>query len=156
MVMLKRTPLLVVVGLIVAACAASGTETTTSPNDPTTTTGPTTTAQPATSGEAGPVVEIVSPEHLSSHEAVFDPATEEFGAQVSLSASIAQFDNDSVTVEWFSSEEGFLGAGETIIATIHTGQSDAAQPHITVRATDQQGMVGEATIQIIVFIPSDT
>ena len=65
-------------------------------------------------------------------------------------------DGDGFTVEWFSSDEGFLGTGESLIVVLYTGQFDAAQPHITARATDQWGAVSEDVVQIVVWIPSDT
>jgi hypothetical protein len=71
-------------------------------------------------------------------------------------AVVSDPDGDPVTVEWISSDEGSLGTGESIVATVHTGEFDAAQPQITARATDQWGAVSEATVQIIVVIPSDT
>jgi hypothetical protein len=121
-----------------------------------TTAPPTSTIQPPPPDNRAPTVEIVSPAHLSSHQATFDAATQRFGAAVSLAATVSDPDGDTVTVDWVSSDQGSLGTGESIIATVYTGEFDAAQPHITARATDQWGATTEATIQIIVVIPSDT
>ena len=74
---------------------------------------------------------------------------------MSLSAIVSDPDGDDVTVQWISSDEGALGTGESIVAILRTGQFDSAQPRITARATDQWGVATEASVQIIVWIPSD-
>ena len=146
----------------------SSTTTTTAPTT-TTTTSPTTTAtsstttQPTTTtstlavppNNKPPIVEIISPANLSSHIAVLDDSGQRFGAAISLSAVVSDPDGDEVSVKWSSSDEGGLGTGESIIATLHTGQFDSAQPIITARAVDQWGVATEASVQIIVWIPSD-
>ena len=116
---------------------------------------PTTKVDPAPPDNQPPLVEIVSPAHLSSHQAKLIEEENRFGATVSLAAVVSDPDGDEFTVEWFSSDEGFLGTGESLIVVLHTGQFDAAQPHITARATDQWGVVSEDVVQIVVWIPSD-
>ena len=86
---------------------------------------------------------------------MLDDSGQRFGAAVSLSAIVSDADGDDVTVKWFSSDEGALGTGESIIVTLRTGQFDSAQPVITARAIDQWGVATEASVQIIVWIPSD-
>ncbi len=86
---------------------------------------------------------------------MYDPNTQRFGAAVSLSAIVSDPNGDPVTVQWISSDEGYLGSGESIIAVLHTGQFDSAQPSITAQATDQWGAHTETSVQIIVWIPSD-
>lgn len=120
------------------------------------TTTTTTTTLTAPPGNRPPTVEITAPAHLSLHEASYDPTTGLFGAAVSLSAVADDPDGDAITIDWFSGDEGFLGSGDSIIAVLHTGEFDAAQPTITARARDQWGSAGAATIQIVVVIPSDT
>jgi hypothetical protein len=109
----------------------------------------------APSDNQAPTVEITSPENLSSHVAVFDASTRSFGAAVSLSASVSDPDGDRVTVRWFSSDEGYLGTGEQIVAILHTGQSDSAQPRITARATDRWGATTETSVQVSPWVCSD-
>jgi hypothetical protein len=101
-------------------------------------------------------VKIISPGNLSSHVASYDASTGRFGAAVSMSAVVTDPNGDTVSVRWYSSDEGFLGSGESIVATLYTGQFDSAQPRITARATDKWGATTEASVQIIVWIPSDT
>lgn len=121
----------------------------------TTTTTTTTTSPPPPAGNHSPTVSIASPPHLSSHqEARFDTSTGRFGAAIEFSAVASDADGDSITVRWYSSIEGYLGSGAVLTATIHTQGSDSTQPFITARATDQWGVATEATIQIIVSIPS--
>jgi hypothetical protein len=86
---------------------------------------------------------------------VYDANTQRFGAAVSLSALVSDPNGDPVTVQWISSDEGYLGSGESIIAVLHTGLYDSAQPRITARVIDQWNTATEATIQVIVWIPSD-
>ena len=64
-------------------------------------------------------------------------------------------DGDPVNVEWDSSLSGYLGTGEFITASLVT-MYDSSQPFITAKATDPRGAVSEDTIQVIVWIPSDT
>ena len=107
------------------------------------------------SDNQAPTVEITSPANLSSHVAVFDASTRSFGAAVSLSANVSDSNRDHVTVRWFSSDDGYLGTGESIVATLHTGQSDSAQPFITARATDRWGATTAASVQVSPWNPSD-
>lgn len=116
----------------------------------------TSTTVPVPADNRPPTVEIISPGNLSSHIAVCDPDTQRCGAAVSLSAVVSDPNGDPVTVQWISSDEGYIGTGESIIAVFHTGNYDSAQPTITARAIDQWNTVTEATVQIIVWIPSDT
>lgn len=138
------------------------TSTTTTTTVVVTTTSAENPSPPTTSGEApppnneAPQVEITSPAHLSSHQAEFIQEENRFGATVSLAATVSDPDSDPFTVEWFSSHEGFLGTGESLTVVLHTGQFDSAQPRITARATDKWGAVAESSVQIVVWIPSDT
>jgi hypothetical protein len=102
-----------------------------------------------------PTVEVTSPANLSSHVAVFDASTRSFGATVSLSANVSDSNRDHVTVRWFSSDDGYLGTGESIVATLYTGQSDSAQPRITAQATDRWGATTATSIQVSSWICSD-
>jgi hypothetical protein len=108
-----------------------------------------------TSNEA-PTVEITSPANLSSHVALFDAGTRRFGAAVFFSANVSDPNGDHVTVRWFSSDDGYLGTGGQIVAILHTGQSDSAQPRITALATDRWGATTVASIQVSPWICSDT
>jgi hypothetical protein len=101
-------------------------------------------------------VSISSPANLSQHKASYDATTGRFGAAITFTALANDTDGDPVTVQWYSSLEGYLGAGATLTATIYTQGSDSTQPFITARATDQWGVEATATIQIIVWIPSET
>ena len=98
---------------------------------------------------------ITSPGNLSSHVAAFDRESLAFKAVVSMSASTSDPNGDQVTVDWFSSLSGYLGTGKFITASLITIH-DASQPFITARATDPYGATSEDTIQIIVWVPSDT
>jgi hypothetical protein len=150
----------------------AGSATTSSPASTTTTVAPTTTsratpttattATPATTttitapeGNEPPEIEIVSPEALSSHTAAYDVALKDFGANVALSSIASDPNGDTVTVTWSSSTQGFLGTGESIVAWLSTGKSDVSQPVITATATDQWGTAMSASVQIIVWIPSE-
>ena len=135
--------------------SSTSSSTTTSSPTTTTTTPPTTTTLAIPPDNKPPSVEIISPTNLSSHVAVLDDAGQRFGAAVSLSAVVSDPNGDDVSVQWFSSDEGALGTGESIVAILHTGQFDSAQPVITARATDQWGVTTEASVQILVWIPSD-
>jgi hypothetical protein len=72
-----------------------------------------------------------------------------------MSANAVDPDGDPVTIDWYSSLSGYLGTGESITASLTT-ISDSSQPFITARATDPFGATSEASIQIIVWVPSDT
>lgn len=150
-----------------------GRTTTSSTSSTTTTVAPTTTARatstttttkaPATTttitapeGNEPPKIEIVSPAALSSHTAAYNVALKDFGANVALSSIASDPNGDTVTVTWSSSTQGFLGTGESIVAWLSTGKSDASQPVITATATDQWGTATSVSVQIIVWIPSDT
>jgi hypothetical protein len=109
----------------------------------------------APSNNQAPTVEIISPTNLSSHVAVFDASTRRFGAAVSFSANVSDPNGDHVTVRWFSSDDGYLGTGEQIVAILHTGQSDSAQPRITARATDRWGATTVAFVHVSSWICSD-
>jgi hypothetical protein len=123
----------------------------------TTTTAPaTTTTITAPEGNEPPEIEIVSPGALSSHTAAYDVTRKDFGANVALSSIASDPNGDTVTVTWSSSTQGFLGTGESIVAWLSTGKSDASQPVITATATDQWGTATSVSVQIIVWIPSDT
>lgn len=126
--------------------------TTTSSAPPTTATTTTITAPP---GNHAPSVEIISPGHLSAHTAGYNVELEDFGAFISLSSIASDEDGDPVTVTWSSSATGPLGKGESIVAWISTQGSDASQPVLTATATDQWGVSTTASVQIIVWIPSD-
>jgi hypothetical protein len=135
--------------------SSSTSTTTTTTSTTTTTTQPTTTTLAIPPDNKPPSVEIISPANLSSHIAVLDTETNRFGAAVSLSAIVSDPNGDDFVVQWFSSDQGALGTGESIVAILSTGQFDSAQPFITARATDQWGVTTEASVQIIVWIPSD-
>lgn len=98
----------------------------------------------------------MSPAALSSHTASYDATRKDFGANVVLSSIASDPNGDDVTVTWSSSTQGFLGTGESIVAWLSTGKSDASQPVITATATDQWGTASSESVQIIVWIPSDT
>ena len=106
------------------------------------------------SGNQPPSALITAPVHLSNHQASFSGGR--FGATINFTSIAVDPDGDSVTVEWFSSLEGFLGTGKNLTTTIHTGASDSSQPFITVRVTDQWGRSSEHQIQVVVWIPSTT
>jgi len=78
-----------------------------------------------------------------------------FRAVVSISADASDPDGDPVSIDWYSSAGGYLGSGEFITASLVT-ESDSSQPYITARVTDQYGATAEDSIQIIVWVPSDT
>ncbi len=107
------------------------------------------------SNNQAPTVEITSPANLSSHVAVFDASTRRFGAAVSFSADVSDPNGDHVTVRWFSSDDGYLGTGEQIVAILYTGQSDSAQPRITALATDRWGATTAVSVQVSPWICSD-
>ena len=131
--------------------AATTTSTTTSTTVP----APTSTTLAPPSDNRPPEVAITAPGNLSSHLAAYDTDSLAFLAVVSMSASAVDPDGDPVTIDWFSSVSGYLGTGESITASLITIY-DSSQPFITARATDPYGATSEATIQIIVWVPSDT
>jgi hypothetical protein len=151
-------------GTTPSSTATSSTSTTTTVAVTTTTAGATTsTTAPATTttitapeGNEPPEIEIVSPAALSAHTAAYDVDRKDFGANVALSAIASDPNGDAVTVTWSSSTQGSLGTGESIVAFLSTGGSDASQPVITATATDQWGTATAISVQIIVWIPSDT
>ncbi len=135
---------------------AEPTTTTESPTTTTTTKPPsTTTTITAPEGNEPPTIEIISPAALSAHTASYDADRDDFGANVALSAIATDPNDDDVTVTWSSSTQGGLGTGESIVAFLSTGGSDASQPIITATATDQWGASTSVSVQIIVWIPSD-
>ncbi len=134
--------------------SSTTTTTTTNPPPPPTTT--TTTAPSEPSGNLPPSASITFPPDLSAHQASFDPGAGLFGAAIAFTADATDPNGDPITVQWFSSDEGLLGTGPNLTATIHTIGSDSSQPFITVRVTDQWGRVTESQIQIIVVIWSST
>ena len=147
-----------------SSTATSSTSTTsTAPQTTTTATATTSTTAPATTttitapeGNEPPEIEIVSPAALSAHTAAYDADRKDFGANVALSAIASDRNGDELTVTWSSSTQGFLGTGESIVAFLSTGGSDASQPVITATAFDQWGATTSESVQIIVWIPSDT
>jgi len=102
------------------------------------------------SGSGAPVLEITSPVHLSSHEASYDAAAGLFGATVGLSADVAGFGPD-VGVAWISSEEGFLGFGESITADLHIKVYDSAQHTITVLAFQGAGVIRSDRVELNIW-----
>lgn len=132
--------------------------TTTTTRATTTTTRPTTTtttiAIPA--GNRAPDVTITSPGNLASFIAAYNASTGTFGSSVTLSATATDADGDPVTIEWYSSDQGYLGSGASISAFLNTINSDASQPIITARAIDQWGVSSDSSVQVIVWIPSPT
>jgi hypothetical protein len=102
-----------------------------------------------------PTVAITSPANLSSHVASYDSGSKSFSATVSLSADVSDPDRDHVTLQWFSSDGGYLGTGKSIVAKLSTGQSGSSQPWVTARATDRWGAVTETSVQVNCWIPSD-
>ena len=134
--------------------ATSTTTTTTRPRVTTTTKSPVTTTIPA--GNRPPTVEILAPAALSAHVATYDAARKDFGAYVELSASASDPDGDTFEIRWSANTEGSLGSGDTRTVWLSTKGSDAAQPVITATAVDQWGTSTSASVQVIVWIPSDT
>ena len=137
------------------------TTTTTSPSTTTTTRATTTTAAPTTTttipaDNEPPTVEITAPGALTAHVAAYDTDQEDFGAYLDLAATVADPNGDPVEVQWSASTQGFLGTGTSLTAWFSTRGSDATQPVITATAIDQWGTSSSQSIQIIVWIPSDT
>lgn len=126
--------------------------TTTTTTKPTSTT--TTIAVPA--GNRAPEVVITSPGNLAAFIAEYNASSGKFGSPVTLTASATDADGDPVTIEWYSSLEGYLGSGTSISVMLNTIDSDSSQPVITARAIDQWGVSTDSSIQVIVWIPSPT
>ncbi len=103
-----------------------------------------------------PVLDMVAPASLAAYTASYDADRGDFGANVALSAVVSDPNGDPVTVTWSSSTQGALGTGESIVAFLSTGGYDASQPIITATATDIWGAATSVSVQIIVWIPSDT
>jgi hypothetical protein len=103
-----------------------------------------------------PSLEIIFPTALTAYIASYDVGRKDFGTNVSLSAVVSDPNGDAVTVTWSSSTQGALGTGESIVAFLSTGGYDASQPIITATATDVWGVATSLSVQIIVWIPSDT
>lgn len=114
----------------------------------------TTTTTRAPSGST-PVATILGPDPLTAYQAEYSTEDGMFGAVVSLVADVSDLDGDVVAIEWFSSDEGYLGSGATLSPRIHTIDSDSSQPTLTLRVTDSEGNVVETSVQVIVWIPSD-
>lgn len=134
---------------------------TTAPSATTSTTRPLTTVTSGTDGTGdgggsnrAPSVSITSPGSGQRFEAFYNAATGRFVAVVGLSASVSDPDGDSYTVEWFSSDDGFLGSGQSISAAL-SPVLDTGQPTITARVTDAGGAVSQASVSVIVWIRSD-
>ncbi len=125
---------------------------------PTTTKPPTTTTTTLVVPEDNvpPLLDMVAPTHLASYTASYDADREDFGANVALSAVVSDPNGDAVTVTWSSSTQGALGTGESIVVFLSTGGYDASQPVITATAADIWGAETSVSVQIIVWIPSDT
>jgi len=126
--------------------------TTTTTTKATTTT--TTIAVPA--GNRAPEVVITSPGNLAAFIAEYIASSGKFGSPVTLTATATDADGDPVTIEWYSSMEGYLGSGDSISVMLHTIDSDSSQPVITARAIDRWGVSSDASVQVIVWIPSPT
>lgn len=112
------------------------------------------TTLPGATPNAAPRVSITSPGSGSRYAATYNPADGSFGAVVSFSASVSDPEGDGYTIEWFSSLDGYLGSGASISARLRP-RGDASQPVITAVVTDVTGARGEASVQVVVWIPSD-
>ncbi|RLE13017.1 MAG: hypothetical protein DRJ28_08120 [Actinobacteria bacterium] len=143
----------------------STTATTEIPSTTSTTAVPTTTTKPPATttttlfvpeDNEPPVLDMLAPKSLAAYTASYDPDREDFGANVLLSAVVSDPNGDEVTVVWSSSTQGALGTGESMFAFLSTGGFDASQPFITATATDIWGAATSVSVQIIVWIPSDT
>ena len=129
--------------------------TTTTRATTTTTTAPTTTTTIPADNEP-PTVQITAPGALTAHVAAYDTDQEDFGAYLDLAATASDPNGDPVEVRWSASTQGFLGTGTSLTAWFSTRGSDATQPVITATAVDRWGTSTSQSIQIIVWIPSDT
>jgi hypothetical protein len=107
-------------------------------------------------GNRAPEVVITSPGNLAAFTAEYIASSGKFGSPVTLTATATDADGDPVTIEWYSSMEGYLGSGDSISVMLHTIDSDSSQPIITARAIDQWGVSTDASVQVIVWIPSPT
>ena len=137
----------------------ASTTTTTVPQSTTTTTidsATTTTTEPAQGENRPPTVTITAPANLSSFPASFDPSRFDFGALVAFSAVADDPDGDEVTVTWSVSNLGVVGEGPEVTVWLSTFGSDTAQPVITAVARDPSGATASDSVQVIVWIPSDT
>ena len=132
--------------------------TTTVPQTTTTTidSATTTTTEPAQGENRPPTVTITAPANLSSFPASFDPSRFDFGALVAFSAVADDPDGDEVTVTWSVSNLGVVGEGPEVTVWLSTFGSDTAQPVITAVARDPSGATASDSVQVIVWIPSDT
>ncbi len=143
------------------APAARDTTTTSSTTSTSTTTTTTTTAQADNTSTTtsrpprgrAPSISITAPGNLSRHQASYDAGLDAFAAQVSFSAIASDPEGGQVTIEWFSGGAA-LGTGPNVTATMRTS-GDVSQLVVIARATDEEGNVAEASVQIIVWIPSD-
>lgn len=143
-----------------AATTTSGVGTTRPNQDPSTTTvtnpnPPTTSGDPVPPDNQAPLVEITAPDDLSSHQAELNDTATYFGALVTLSVEVSEPDGDNLTLEWFSSDQGYLGASPSFAPFLIVPEGESAQPEITARVTDQWGAVSEDSITITLLVPSD-
>lgn len=119
----------------------------------------TTTLSPTTTvfDPHAPVVRILSPADLTPLWAeTFDAGCSCIGTWVDLDGEATDPDGDSFSGEWFSSRQGSLATGMNGRAFLEVRGSDTARHVITLRVTDANGSVGEASVEVIVSIPSDT
>ncbi len=130
--------------------------TTTTTRATTTTSSPSTTTTTIPADNLPPTVEILAPANLSSHTAAYDAALGDFGTYLTLRATASDPNGDPVVIRWSASTEGGLGTGTEITAWFSTNGSDATQPIITATAVDRWGVTSSASVNIIVWIPSDT
>lgn len=130
--------------------SSSSSSTTTTTTRATSTT--TTTTTKATS--APPKVSIATPKQASLHAATYNESAGWFVASVAMEAIVSDPDGNPVTVEWFSDVDGFLGSGKAIIAQMQP-RGDSSPAVVTARATDSTGAVASASVQIIIWVPSD-
>ena len=98
---------------------------------------------------------IEAPTDQSSYQTSYDAESEDFAALVSLLAIASDADGDRIKVDWYSSLDGYLGSGPKTEARLVT-RYDSSQPIITARVTDEHGAIGEDSVQVIIWIPSDT
>ena len=134
--------------------ASSTTSTTTTTRSTTTTASTTTTTIPA--GNEPPTVTITAPAALSAHTAAYDTGQQDFGTYLTVSATAQDPNGDPFEIRWTANTQGFIGTGESVTAWFSTRGSDATQPVITATAVDLWGTSTSDSIQIIVWIPSDT
>ncbi len=140
-----------------SSTVATTTTSTAAPGDDSTTTStaaPTTTTT-TSADNSSPQIAITRPANLSSYTATYNPSTKSFSATVGFAAAATDPDGDPLTIEWYSSLDGYLGSGPAISAALQIIY-DTAQPRITARVTDPSGAVAEDTVQVIIWIPSDS